>query len=202
MTDAATGAPASLAGVPARRPGRSLAWWGMVMFVLTEALLFANLIFAYLYVRARSTSEWPPDGVRPPELALPAVLTVVLVASSVPAQLAGREAHAGRWRRVPVLLLATGASGLVFLGLQAVEYARTSEHLTPRTNAYGSLQYTITGFHGAHVALGVGLLLWAAARCWRRPPRPAVVESVVLYWHFVDAVWLVILAVLYLSVAW
>jgi heme/copper-type cytochrome/quinol oxidase subunit 3 len=203
---------ATLAGVPARPPGRSLTWWGMGMFVLTELTLFANLIFSYLYVRARSTPEWPPGGVDAPSLGLPAVLTVVLLASSIPAQLASRAATAGAASgegaagagagRAATMLAVTAAIGVVFLGLQAVEYARTADEVTPRTNAYGSLHYTITGFHSAHVAVGVGLLVWAAVRAWRRSTPSRSVAAIVFYWHFVDAVWLVIVSVLYLSVAW
>ena len=98
-------------------------------------------------------------------------------------------------------LIAIAALGIVFLGLQVSEYVRTAREFTPRTDPYGSMFFTITGFHGAHVAVGVTLLLWGAWQVGREPHRRTL-PVLALYWHFVDVVWLVVFASLYLSVTW
>ncbi|HEX2267639.1 MAG TPA: cytochrome c oxidase subunit 3, partial [Actinomycetota bacterium] len=93
--------------------------------------------------------------------------------------------------------------GATFLGFQAVEYREiVTEQFTARTNVYGSLFFTITGFHGLHVAVGLvmnGWVQWYAGRGRFSAERHLAVENVALYWHFVDAVWVFILFSLYLS---
>lgn len=181
--------------------GRTTAWWGMVLLIATEATLFAMLILSYLYLRYSATPVWPPDGIERPTLALPAVMTLVLVSSSVTMHLASRSSRDGR-SAARGWLLCTLLLGLAFLTLQGVEYHAKAVEFTPRTNAYGSLFFTITGFHGLHVLAGAVMIAWAVlavpARASSR--RQRVVENVALYWHFVDAVWIVVVSVLYLAV--
>jgi heme/copper-type cytochrome/quinol oxidase subunit 3 len=185
-----------------RPPGRTTAWWGMVLLIFTEATLFAIFILSDLYLRFSATPSWPPPGIQAPTLRLPVLMTVVLVASSVPVQLAADAARAGCRVRCRMLLGGTIALGLTFLALQAVEYHEKLQHFSPRTNTYGSLFFTITGFHGLHVIVGILLLSWAVVAAGQLERRGGdAIENIVLYWHFVDAVWLVVFATLYLSVA-
>jgi cytochrome c oxidase subunit 3/cytochrome c oxidase subunit I+III len=99
-------------------------------------------------------------------------------------------------------LLGTIFLGLVFLVLTYFEYSEHLLHLTPRTNAYGAIFYTITSLHAAHLTLGLLMLIWVALLPrWepaiRTPYRPY--HNVALYWHFVDTVWLFVVALLYVA---
>jgi heme/copper-type cytochrome/quinol oxidase subunit 3 len=182
--------------------GRAPGWWGMVMLIFTEATLFAILLTSYFYLRFQSGPVWPPDGIRKPDLGLILVMTPILLGSSLPVHWAGVGIRKGRQWQLRLGLLLTTLMGGTFLGLQAVEYATKLKEFTPRTDVYGSLFYTITGFHGAHVAVGLLLLIWLQVKAWRggfTPDRRLAVEVITMYWHFVDAVWVFILTALYLS---
>lgn len=181
---------------------RSYAWWGMVWLIMTEAALFAMLIFSYFFLRFRHP-EWPPAGIEPPPLALPAVMTIILWSSSLPVHLADRGIKGGSQRRLQGGLLAGFLLGATFLALQVfVEYPETLKEFTPQLNVYGSLFFVITGFHGVHVLVGLLLSLWTQARAWAgafTKDRHVTVQIFALYWHFVDVVWLFVLLTVYLS---
>jgi heme/copper-type cytochrome/quinol oxidase subunit 3 len=174
----------------------------MVILIFTEATLFAILLTSYLFLRFQAGPVWPPNGIKKPELALVAVMTPILLLSSGPMHWADISIRRGRVRRLKLGLLITFLMGATFLGLQSFEYREALKEFTPRTNVYGSLFFTITGFHGAHVAVGLLMNLWLQFSAWRGRFTAAShlpVEVVSLYWHFVDAVWVFVLAVLYLS---
>jgi heme/copper-type cytochrome/quinol oxidase subunit 3 len=181
--------------------GRTTGWWGMVLFVTTEATLFATLLGSYFYIRFQS-GQWPPPGIEKPELKWPIVMTLLLLPSSLPVMWAERGIRKGQRWRLRLGLAITLVLGLGFLGVQAYEYHSNLEKYTFTTNTYGSLFYVITGFHGFHVTVGllmVGWLLAAALRGsfgYRRHER---VRLTAIYWHFVDLVWVAIFVCLYLS---
>ena len=108
----------------------------------------------------------------------------------------------GDRRQARLWLFGTAFFGMIFLGFQAYEFTEfVHEGLTLQTNIFGSTFFVMTGFHGAHVALGVVLLLtlWMLDLRGRLDVRDSVkVEVVGLYWHFVDVVWIVIFTVVYL----
>jgi cytochrome c oxidase subunit III len=182
--------------------GRSTGYWGMVLLIFTEATLFAILLTSYFYLRFQGSPVWPPDGIRKPELTLIAVMTPILLLSSGPMHWAELSIKKGNVGRLRLGLLITFLMGGAFLILQGFEYHTTLREFTPRTDVYGSLFFTITGFHGVHVAVGLLMnlwLQWSAARGRFSAERHLAVENVTLYWHFVDAVWVFILVSLYLS---
>ena len=183
--------------------GRTTGFWGMVMLIFTEALLFGLLLFSYFYLRFQSQPVWPPGGIEKPDLFLVSIMTPILLLSSGPMHWAHTGIRQGKVWRLRLGLLLTFVMGATFLGFQAVEYREIlTEQFTPRTNVYGSLFFTITGFHGVHVAVGLLMnawLQWYAGRGRFSAERHLAVESVALYWHFVDAVWVFILFSLYLS---
>ncbi|MER5333725.1 heme-copper oxidase subunit III [Micromonospora sp. NPDC002717] len=197
---AATGAEALTTELPV---GRSIGWWGMVMFVATEATLFAYLLGSYFYLRFQHGSPWPPDGIAEPALLRPLVMTAVLLPSSLPLIWAERGIRAGRRRRLNIGVAATLLLGLTFLALQATEYAELLREFTVTTNVYGSLFYVITGFHGLHVLVGLTMLSRLLAASLRGGSlgghRHDRVRNTAIYWHFVDAVWAAILFTVYLS---
>ncbi|GII94535.1 cytochrome c oxidase subunit 3 [Sinosporangium siamense] len=188
--------------VSSRAFGRTPAWWGMVLFVATEATLFACLLASYFYIRFSTGGEWPPGGIKDPELSKPLIMTAVLLSSSGPMVWADWAVRRGRIGQLKAGLLLTLALGAAFLGLQATEYSTKLEEFTWNTNTYGSLFYVITGFHGTHVAVGLVMLVFIAIAAFggkfsgRRHMR---VRLVGFYWHFVDAIWLAILFTIYLS---
>jgi heme/copper-type cytochrome/quinol oxidase subunit 3 len=187
----------------APEPGasRSPAWWGMLLLIATEATLFALLLVSYFYERFEAVGPWPPDGADP-KLLVPAVMTGLLMLSSIPAYLADSSIRRGEVERLRLYLASTLLLGAAFLALQAWEYSDELELLRPQTNAYGSLFYTITGLHGAHVIVGLLLLGWVLLWAFRGrygAHRHLAVEISSLYWHFVHVVWLFVFLSLYLS---
>jgi heme/copper-type cytochrome/quinol oxidase subunit 3 len=176
---------------------RALGWWGMVWVIATEAAFFAYLLFSYFYIASMAREAWPAEGAPALRLALPN--TAILLASSGAIWLAERGMRGGSRARLRLGLAATLALGIAFLAIQAVELSHQS--FGPGRDAYGSLFFTILGFHGAHVLAGVVMVAFATVLAWSRGDRPARVtlHNVAMYWHFVDAVWLAVFATLYLS---
>ncbi|HEY8259351.1 MAG TPA: cytochrome c oxidase subunit 3 [Gemmatimonadales bacterium] len=184
--------------VPPLATGREPAWWGMTLLIATEAALFAYLLFSYFYVGSMARGGWPPG--RPPELTLTLPNTFVLLASSVTMWWAESGIRGGNTRRLTLGLAVTIVLGAAFLAIQGVEYSHA--RFTPRTDAHGSLFYIVTGFHGAHVLVGLLILAFVLARALRghfRPDRRVAVTVAGMYWHFVDLVWLAVFTSLYLA---
>jgi cytochrome c oxidase subunit I+III len=176
---------------------RSVGWWGMAGLIVTEAAFFAYLLFSYFYLASMSANPWPSEV---PGIGLPLVNTLILLASSVVVVWAHREIRRGHTGRLRAGLAATIALGVLFLVLQGVEYSREKAAFT--RDAYGSLFYTITGFHGAHVFVGLVMLTVVLVRALRghfATGRHEAVSNVALYWHFVDAVWLAVFTSLYIT---
>lgn len=185
-----------------RRAPRAPGWWGMLLLIATEAALFALLLVSYFDVRFQEPGAWPPDGIEAPKLLRPLIMTILLMASSVPAYLAETSIRRGNVRRMMICLAATMALGATFLALQVWEYVDNLARFRPQSDAYGSLFYTITGLHGCHVIIGLLLLSWAFFWGWRgrySAERHLPVQNVSLYWHFVHAVWIFVFLSLYLS---
>ena len=176
----------------------STAWWGMAFLILTEGSLFAYLFFSYFYLASQSTGPWPPTG--PPDLMNASINTVLLVSSSGAAVWGERGIADGNTRRLTVGLLLTILLGVIFVGIQAHEWSSQPFELS--SSAYSSLYFVITGFHGAHVV--IGLLLLIALLVWNWMGRfdrgwHLEVSVAIVYWHFVDAIWLAVYSTLYLS---
>jgi heme/copper-type cytochrome/quinol oxidase subunit 3 len=177
---------------------RSPGWMVMVLIIATEAMLFAYLLFSYFYLASSATGKWPPSG--PPDLTLVIPNTVILLVSSGCIWWGERGLRLGSRRRLVIGLVATLVLGVAFLSIQGVEYAHKTFHLA--TNAYSSLFFTITGLHGTHVFIGLLMVAIALVRtlCGHfTPERHLAVTNTAMYWHFVDAVWLVVFTALYLS---
>lgn len=173
---------------------------GVLLLIATEAALFACLAASAFYLRSRAPA-WPPNGVELPELLLPLLNTALLLSSSVTMAWGEGGARRGARGRLALGLGLTLLLGAAFLGVQAFEYGRAE--FAPADHAYASLFFTLTGLHGLHVFVGViaiaVVLLWAQLGYFGAR-RHLALHNVALYWHFVDAVWLlVILPTVYLS---
>lgn len=180
---------------------RSFGWYGMVFFLASEAIFFANLIASYLYLRIRLTGmghEWIPAGAEF-DKTLPLINTFVLLSSSFPIHYAARSIIKGNKRGLTIGLILTVILGSIFLSGQAWEY--THANFTPSTGVFGSTFFTLTGFHGAHVTVGVLFLLICFFRSLRgdfTKDRHFAVNAAEMYWHFVDVVWVLLFTVLYI----
>jgi cytochrome c oxidase subunit III len=178
---------------------RANGWWGMVMLIATEAALFGYLLFAYYYLAVQHGREWLPSDL--PTFKLSAPDTVILLLSSAVVWRGERLLKQGRSSRATAVYLAVAAlMGIAFIAIQLLEWV--SKKFTPFSSSYGSLYYTTTGFHMMHVAVGVLILatlaLWCALGYFNRI-RNAPVSIGAIYWHFVDAVWLVLFFTFYIS---
>jgi heme/copper-type cytochrome/quinol oxidase subunit 3 len=183
---------------------RSFAWWGMVMAIVTEATLFALLLFVYVYLRVRA-DEWPPPGIEAPELLWTSLRSVLLVGSSVPVQLAEHAFVRGRRRAALGQLAGAWVMAAVFLAGHVVDVHRDWGRFRPSTNAYGSIFYLITNLHALHLVIGLAFLGFVFVRIVQggvRPGRHDALTVSVLYWHFVDVVWIAVFSILYLAVSW
>ena len=174
-------------------------WFGVWCLVATEGSIFAYLIFSYFYLASQAVGQWPPNGL--PVLKLAGPNTIILLLSSVTliwAERSGARRDA-RARLLGGIALAF-IFGCAFVGVQSMEWHNQSVSLTSGT--YGSIYFTLTGFHLAHVVVGLAMLLvmfvWAVLGYFSRE-RHAPLTIGAIYWHFVDAIWLLVFATLYLS---
>lgn len=168
----------------------------MVLFITSEVMFFGALFAAYGSIRARA-AEWPPPGVEI-DLAIPLGLTFLLATSSVFCHRAGAAACRGDKPAARRALLATIALGLLFLAGQALEYSGLDFRLGD--SAFATLFYSLTGFHGLHVFIGLVILGSAVVKLRTAPGTSATgaVEAASTYWHFVDGIWLLLFTVIYL----
>jgi heme/copper-type cytochrome/quinol oxidase subunit 3 len=183
-----------------RRRTYPTGWWGMVVLIMTEAMIFAGLLGSYFFVRAISP-EWPLGGIEPPELRRISLFTVVLLGSSVPVFWAEAGIRRGDQRRLRLGLLLSFLLGASFMVNLVFEYEEL--HFGVRDNAYASLYYAITGLHGLHVFVGLLMNLVVQIKAWQgkfTADRHLTVEIFGLYWHFVDVVWIFVFSSLYVSV--
>ena len=181
---------------PALREPPSPLLVGTVVWLTSEVLFFGALFGAWFSLRSSNPGSWPPEGIEV-ERVLPAVGTVLLVASSVTVQRAVHATARGDVTHARRSLTTTMGLGLVFLLLQAREWVQLP--FSVDDHAFGSAFYALTGFHGLHV-LG-GLLAMAAmlSRVGQGRAAHAPVEVVSYYWHLVDVVWIALFASVYLS---
>jgi cytochrome c oxidase subunit 3 len=174
---------------------------GMMIFLASWAMMFSALFFAYGFVRSRAVM-WPPPGVPALPIALPAVNTLVLLASSFTFARGLRELKQGRRRAFPVWVVATFVLGAVFLGLQLhVWRAVAASGLTLNSSMYGSVFYSLTTFHALHVGVGLLLLLWVFARSLfgsYSEHNYINIRLITMFWHFVDVVWILMFVSIYL----
>jgi heme/copper-type cytochrome/quinol oxidase subunit 3 len=178
-------------------PNTKLAMW---IFLASDVLLFGALITTYVVYRGRSVVGPYPSDVF--DIPYTSVSSFVLLASSLTMVLALAAIQRGDLGRMRLWLLATAMLGMTFVGGQVYEFTTFyREGLALTTNLFGTTFYVLTGFHGAHVTVGILMLLtlFSLSFLGRLTQRDAMtVELVGLYWHFVDIVWIVIFTVVYL----
>jgi heme/copper-type cytochrome/quinol oxidase subunit 3 len=176
---------------------RKLLMW---LFLGSECLFFGSLIAAYLLYRDNSVvGPYPSDLY---DIPYTSVSSFLLLMSSFSMVLALSALQRGNIRNMRIWLCCTALLGTLFLSGQAFEFTefyREGLHLD--TNLFGTTFYVLTGFHGAHVTIGVLILLSFVAASYRgkvTSEDPLPLEIAGLYWHFVDIVWIIIFTLIYL----
>ena len=176
----------------------STGWWGLWTLVLTEASLFGYLFLCYFYLLVQTHPAWPPEG--PPKLLLPGINTALLISSSAFVWLAERRLKAGAKAWSLISLAVAIGLGMAFIAVQLKEWSGKPYGIT--SNLYGSLFFTITGFHGFHVFTGVVINIIITVNVligtYEKRGSYLMIEKVGLYWHFVDLVWVFVFTFFYL----
>jgi cytochrome c oxidase subunit 3 len=181
---------------------------GMWVFLCSEVMFFAGLIGSYIVLRFGASDTWGAPG-EVLNVPVTAVNTFILICSSVTMVKAFAAAQAGDQKGIRTYTLATALLGATFLGVQVYEYSHLILHgewqgshgFTPAAGLYGATFFTMTGFHGFHVFLGVVCLTWATVRAFRGhwgADNYHGLEVLGLYWHFVDLVWIILFTIVYL----
>jgi cytochrome c oxidase subunit 3 len=211
-----------------QRAFKDVPWGKVMMwiFLLSDTFIFSIFLLSYMTVRMSTTVPWPNTsevfalsfGGEPIPLILIAIMTFILITSSGTMVLAVNFGYRKDRAKTAILLLITAAFGASFVGMQAFEWTKliVEEGVRPWGNPMGAAQFgstffMITGFHGFHVSVGVLFLILVARKVWRgdydvekrgfftsRKGNYEIVETMGLYWHFVDLVWVFIFAFFYL----
>ncbi len=171
--------------------------FGTIVFLASELLLFGGLFAAYFTLRSE-TDRWPPAGVHL-ETVRPLVATLLLIVSSFTLAAGLRSIRAGRRAGLRGWILVTIVLGLAFLGFQLYDWVHGGFSVS--SNAYGTMFFAMTGLHGLHVVAGILLMVVVLGRMAQGAYRDGKVdgaEAVGYYWHFVDAVWIVLYATIFL----
>ncbi len=174
---------------------------GMWVFLVSEVMFFTALIGSYIILRWGTGAQWPePRSV----LAIPitALNTFILICSSVSMVKAYAAATRDDQAGLKKWLITTVIGGATFVSVQAFEYHHLIEKgFLPSSGLFGSTFYTMTGFHGFHVTCGVISMIWVTIRAFRGKYAGGNyrgVETIGLYWHFVDLVWIILFTIVYL----
>tara|TARA_B100001013_G_scaffold276804_1_gene177106 strand:+ start:45 stop:758 length:714 start_codon:yes stop_codon:yes gene_type:complete len=202
--------------------GKAMMW----IFLLSDTFIFSCFLLSYMTVRMSTTVPWPSSseifalsfGGDPIPLILIAIMTFILITSSGTMVLAVNYGYRQDRVKTTIYLLITAVFGASFVGMQVFEWTKliVEEGVRPWSNPFGAAQFgstffMITGFHGFHVSVGVLFLFIIARKVWRgefdnetrgfftsQKGRYEIVETMGLYWHFVDLVWVFIFAFFYL----
>jgi cytochrome c oxidase subunit 3 len=170
---------------------------GMLLFIISEVMLFGAFFTAYFFIRVVNHDAWPAPGDKLP-VGIAGVNTAILISSSFTMHWALEGARKENRRAMRVGLLTTFMLGLTFLCVQVNEYVHIG--FAPHDNAQGTIFYGLTGLHGAHVFVGLTLLSFATIRAFRghfSAKEHRGVEVPGIYWHFVDVMWIVVYSTIY-----
>jgi cytochrome c oxidase subunit 3 len=172
---------------------------GMLLFIISEIMLFGAFFTAYFFIRVVNEAKWFPfDGFDLP-VSIAGVNTAILLSSSFTMHWALEGVRNENRRALKMGLLTTFCLGLTFLCVQVNEYVHLG--FAPHDNAQGTIFYCLTGLHGAHVFVGLTLLAFATNRAFRghyTAKEHRGVEVPGIYWHFVDIMWIFVFSTLYL----
>ena len=170
---------------------------GMLLFIISEVMVFGAFFTAYFFIRVVGHATWPAHGTKLPEL-VAGFNTAILISSSFTIHYALESIKANNRRGLKVGMVSTFLLGLTFLFIQVNEYVHIG--FSPQDHAQGSIFYGLTGLHGAHVTIGLILLSMVTIRAFRghySADAHRGMEVPGIYWHFVDAMWIVVFTTVY-----
>jgi cytochrome c oxidase subunit III len=172
---------------------------GLIIFLTSEIALFGAFFLFYGHLRLVRGYNWPQPGYEIPADGT-AFNTAILVASSFTCEMVLIMLVRNLRRAAIAWMIVTILFGAAFLGLQAREYIEIG--FTPQTNTMGTIFFSLTGLHGAHVFLGINLLVYCLIRlCRGHFSKDGGMSGLIMtsiYWHFVDVVWIVLYTLVYL----
>jgi cytochrome c oxidase subunit III len=171
---------------------------GILLFIISEAMLFGSFFTAYFFIRVVQNEPWPPEPFEFPVL-VASMNTAILVSSSFTVHYALHSIKRGNRLGLQVGLASTFLLGTMFLLTQINEYVKAGFAISD--GAFASVFYGLTGLHGAHVFVGLTLLAMMTVRAYRghfSPEAHMGVECAGIYWHFVDVMWIIVWSTVYL----
>jgi cytochrome c oxidase subunit 3 len=171
---------------------------GVLLFIVSEAMLFGSFFTAYFFIRVVQNEPWPPDPFDFP-VAVATMNTAILISSSFTVHYALHSIKRGNRRGLQVGLATTFLLGAMFLFTQVNEYFKAGFSISD--GAFASVFYGLTGLHGAHVFVGLTLLAIMNVRTLRghfTPEAHMGVECAGIYWHFVDVMWIIVWSTVYI----
>jgi len=171
---------------------------GMLLFIISEIMVFGAFFTAYFFIRVVAGDQWFPVRGHELPVAVAGVNTAILVSSSLTMHWAQTSIKNGNRFGLKAGILSTFLLGLTFLFVQINEYVHIG--FAPHDFAQASVFFGLTGLHGAHVFVGLTLLLMVVVRSWRghfSPEEHRGVEVPGIYWHFVDVMWIVVYTSVY-----
>jgi cytochrome c oxidase subunit III len=170
---------------------------GMMLFIISEVMVFGAFFTAYFFIRVAQGDPWPAPGTKLP-VDVAGFNTAILVSSSFTVHWAEQAIKKGNRFGLKAGILTTFLLGCTFLFIQINEYANIG--FAPQDHAQQTIFYALTGLHGAHVFIGLLLLLFVTIRAFRghySAEEHRGVEVPGIYWHFVDIMWLVVYFTVY-----
>ncbi len=192
-----------VSGHDAKRGGMDPALLGMMLFIASEVMFFAALFAAYFNAKA-TLPVFPPVGYEDvlQPIPVPLIATVILLISSLTMQWGTSRIRKGDRTGLNRAIAVTLVLGIIFLGFQLYDYYELIQHESFGINSgiYGTLFFTLTGFHGAHVlggVIGLAVILSRGMAGQFTRKHHVAVEAVHYYWHFVDVVWVLLFLLLY-----
>ena len=171
---------------------------GMYLFIISEVMVFGAFFTAYFFIRVVGGAEWPHAGTELPKL-IAGCNTMILVSSSFTIHYAQECIKVDNRRGLQLGMTATFLLGLTFLFIQINEYVHIG--FAPQDNADATIFFSLTGLHGAHVTIGLMLLTFVTIRSFRghySAEHHRGMEVPGIYWHFVDAMWIVVYFTVYI----
>jgi len=170
---------------------------GMLLFIISEIMIFGAFFTAYFFIRVANGDPWPAPGTKIP-LAVAGFNTAILISSSFTLHWAETSVKRGNRFGLRAGILSTLMLGATFLFVQINEYVHLG--FAPANSAQGTIFYGLTGLHGAHVCIGLILLSIVTVRTFRghySPEEHRGINVPGIYWHFVDIMWIVVFTTVY-----
>ena len=184
---------------PANRSSRvDPQFLGMLLFIISEIMVFGAFFTAYFFIRVVGGADWPAEGTELPKL-IAGVNTAVLVSSSLTMHWALESVKQDNRLGLKAGMVVTFLLGATFLFVQINEYVHVG--FAPQDHAQGTIFYGLTGLHGAHVTIGLMLLAFVTIRSFRGHYSSTSyrgMEVPGIYWHFVDVMWLIVFFTVYI----